>query len=108
MTSYAIVRHQARPGALPVGQFAAACGLHPVMVARLVTLGLLDAHTDTTGATVLPAAQIARAARITRLRTGLGLNYTALGLVLDLLGRIDDLEAALRAERCARPNRYRR
>jgi chaperone modulatory protein CbpM len=51
---------------------------------------------------------IARAARIMRLRTGLGLNYTALGLVLDLLERIDDLEAALRAERRARPNSYRR
>ena len=108
MTSYAIVRHQARPDGLPVLQFAAACGLHPVMVARLVALGLLDAYTGATGATVLPVAQIARAARITRLRTGLGLNYTALGLVLDLLERVDDLEAALRAERRARPNGYRR
>ena len=108
MTSYAIVRHQARPDGLPVLQFAAACGLHPVMVARLVALGLLDAHTDATGATVLPVAQIARAAQIMRLRTGLGLNYTALGLVLDLLERVDDLEAALRAERRARPNGYRR
>ena len=108
MTSYAIVRHQARPDGLPVLQFAAACGLHPVMVARLVRLGLLDARTDAGGASVLPAAQIARAARIMRLRTGLGLNYTALGLVLDLLERVDDLEAALRAERRARPNGYRR
>jgi hypothetical protein len=32
------------------------------------------------------------------------LNYAALGLVLDLLERIDELEAALRA----RPNGYRR
>jgi len=89
-------------------QFAAACGLHPVLVARLVTLGLLDAHADATGASVLPAAQLARAARLIRLHIGLGLNYTALGLVLDLLERIDDLEAALRAERRARPDGYRR
>jgi hypothetical protein len=107
MISYALSRRE-RAGGLSVGQFAVASGLHPVMVARLVALGLLDAHTDVTGATVLPAAQIARAARIMRLRTGLGLNYTALGVVLDLLGRIEELEAALRAERRARSNGHRR
>ena len=31
-------------------------------------------------------------ARIQRLRSGLGLNYAALGLVLDLLDRIAELE----------------
>jgi hypothetical protein len=31
-----------------------------------------------------------------RLRTGLALNYAAMGLVLDLLDRIDSLEEALR------------
>jgi chaperone modulatory protein CbpM len=31
------------------------------------------------------------------LRAGLGLNYTAVGVVLDLLDRIDALEAVLRA-----------
>ena len=103
MSRYALVR-QTRPGLLPVAQFAAVCGLHPVMVARLVALGLLDAHTDATGATVLPASQIARAARIMRLRAGLGLNYTALGVVLDLLERIDTLEAQVRAARRARSN----
>ncbi|HEY8556739.1 MAG TPA: chaperone modulator CbpM, partial [Actinomycetes bacterium] len=36
-------------------------------------------------------------ARIQRLRTGLSLNYAAIGLVLDLLDRIDVLERDLRA-----------
>lgn len=103
MSPYALVR-QARPDQLPVAQFAAACGMHPVMVARLVALGLLDAHTDATGATVLPAIQIPRAARIVRLRAGLGLNYTALGVVLDLLERIEQLEAGVRPARRARPD----
>ena len=101
MSPYTLVR-QTRPGLLPVAQFAAVCGLHPEMVTRLVTLGLLDAHTDTTGTTVLLTGQIARAARIMRLRDGLGLNYTALGVVLDLLERIDTLEAQVRAARRAR------
>jgi hypothetical protein len=36
---------------------------------------------------------------VQRLRTGLGLNYAAVGLVTDLLDRIALLETALRASR---------
>jgi hypothetical protein len=36
-------------------------------------------------------------ARIQRLHTGLPLNYAAIGLVMDLLERVDRLEAQLRA-----------
>jgi chaperone modulatory protein CbpM len=96
MTSYAIVRRP-RPAVLTVEQFATAAGLHPQLVARLVALGLLDGHPGPTGAVLLPAGQVTRAAKVVRLRTDLGLTYTAVGLVLDLLDRIDDLEAALRA-----------
>jgi hypothetical protein len=41
-------------------------------------------------------AQLAVAARIQRLRSGLALNYAALGLVMDLLDRVTELESALR------------
>ena len=41
-------------------------------------------------------AQLAVAARIQRLRSGLALNYAALGLVIDLLDRVTELETALR------------
>lgn len=37
--------------------------------------------------------------RIQRLRTGLGLNYAAIGLVLDLLDHIEELESASRRRR---------
>ena len=103
MTGYVLARRVTVAG-LSVEQFADAAGLHPDMVARLVALGLLDAHPGPAGAPVLPAAQVTRAARIVRLRTGLGLNYTAVGVVLDLLDRIDELEAALRS----RPHGHRR
>jgi hypothetical protein len=102
MTRYALARPAVPPG-LSAEQVAAATGLHPHMIARLVALGLLDTHPGPAGS-VLPPGQVARAARIVRLRAGLGLNYTAVGVVLDLLDRIDELEAALRA----RPNGYRR
>src|ERR1700732_4097230 len=75
--------------------FASATGLHPDMVRRLVALGLLEGREDAGGELWLSASQMAAAARIRRLRAGLGLNYAALGLVIDLLDRIAELEAAL-------------
>jgi hypothetical protein len=86
MTRYALVRQINTPN-LSAEAFAAAAGLHPQLVARLIGLGLLDAHPGPGGAVLLPSAQVARAARIMRLRQGLGLNYTAVALVLDLLDR---------------------
>ena len=103
MTHY-LVRRTAMVSGWTVEEFADAAGLHPDLVGRLVTLGLLAADTDAAGRVRLPTAELARAARIQRLRAGLGLNYTAVGVVLDLLDRIDTLEAALRA----RPTTYRR
>jgi hypothetical protein len=91
-----VARRQAMPAQLDVDAFARATGLHPELVTRLVRLGLLDAVAGPDGTVRLASAQLARAARIQRLRAGLSLNYAALGLVLDLLDRIDHLEAALR------------
>jgi hypothetical protein len=45
---------------------------------------------------------LAVVARIQRLRNGLGLNYAAIGLVLDLLDRIEELEMDSRARRNSR------
>ena len=87
----------ARPLLLSLDSFAYACGLHPELVVRLVSMGLLEASTDARGRLWFSPAELARAARIQRLRTGLSLNYAALGLVLDLLDRIEALEAALRS-----------
>jgi len=89
----------ARTRHLGVDAFAAATGLHPEMVRRLVALGLLEAGRDATGELVFPLHQLAVAARLQRLRQGLGLNYAALGVVTALLDRISELEADLRRER---------
>jgi chaperone modulatory protein CbpM len=95
MTRYVLAR-QTPIRAMTVAQFAAATGLDPHEVVRLVTLGLLDTVRGPAGP-LLPVTQLTRAGRIVRLRAGLGLNYTAVGVVLDLLDRIEELEAALRA-----------
>ncbi len=92
-TSYSLVR----TSRLNLDSFAARAGMHPELVRRLVTLGLLEPSRDATGRLWFTAPDLRTAARIQRLRAGLSLNYAAIGLVMDLLDRVETLEAALRA-----------
>jgi chaperone modulatory protein CbpM len=93
VTGYSLVR----VSRLSLDSFAARAGMHPELVRRLVTLGLLEPTRDAAGRLWFTAPQLRVVARIQRLRAGLSLNYAALGLVMDLLDRIEVLEAALRA-----------
>ncbi|MET9023982.1 chaperone modulator CbpM, partial [Actinopolymorpha sp. NPDC004070] len=86
-----------RQGHLGLEEFAARVGQHPEHVRRLVVLGLLDADADPSGRLHFAPGQVGRAARIERLRAGFCLNYAGIGVVLDLLDRIAELEAAERA-----------
>jgi len=72
-------------------------GLHPALVGQLVALGLLDCTSDANGQLWFAPSTMATLARIQRLRSELSLNYAAIGLVLDLLDRIDALEAQVRS-----------
>lgn len=94
----------ARPSRLDLDTFARAVGYHPDMVRRLVALGVIRASTDASGSYWFELDQIAATARLRRLRAGFALNYAALGLVADLLDRIDRLEAAQRRRLAAPPN----
>jgi hypothetical protein len=87
-----------RPG-IQLDVFAARCGLHPDLVRRLAALGLLACRLVADGDLWLEPSALATVGRIQRLRTGLGLNYAAIGLVLDLLDRIEELESASRRRR---------
>jgi DNA-binding transcriptional MerR regulator len=87
-----------RPG-IQLDVFATRSGLHPDMVRRLVALGLLACQQDARGDLWFEPSELVTVARIQRLRTGLGLNYAAIGLVLDLLDRIEELESASRRRR---------
>ena len=98
--THAIVRVPPRVVRLDLESFCRAAGMHPGMVGRLVGLGLLDPYQDAAGALWFGPAQLAAAARIQRLRAGFSINYASLGLVMDLLDRIAELESKLRrAER---------
>ena len=65
--------------------------LHPEMVLRLVELGLVDPEVGEPGWLFQDAA-VSRIWKIRRLHRDLGINWAGIGVVLDLLDRIDDLE----------------
>ena len=79
---------------LSLDSFAARAGVHPELIRRYVALGLLRAAPDPAGQPWFVPADLTLVARIRRLHADLGLNYAALGLVLDLLERIHQLESA--------------
>ena len=93
--TYALVRRNRAP-LLDLNTFATRARLHPELVRRLIALGLLEAERDAGGRLWLAPTELATVARIQRLRAGFSLNYAAVGLVLDLLDRIEELQTALR------------
>ncbi|MEV4015646.1 chaperone modulator CbpM [Nonomuraea angiospora] len=95
---YALVR----PARLDLDSYARATGLHPEIVRRLVTLGLLEPDRDARGELRFAPSQVTAAARIQRLHEGLSINYAAIGVVIDLLDRIEELETALRGPKSRR------
>jgi chaperone modulatory protein CbpM len=79
---------------LTLEDIAARCRVHPTVVERLTTLGVIDPE-----AGEFPQFRpemVLRLQRGLRLRRDLGLSYHAMALVLDLLERIETLEARLR------------
>ncbi|MCW2533856.1 MAG: hypothetical protein JWP62_3426 [Blastococcus sp.] len=92
---------------LSLEHFARRSAVHPDLVRRLVALGLVQAVREEDGTLRFSPSQVAVVARLQRLRTTLPLNYAALGLVVDLLDRITELETALRIRGRTEPVRPR-
>ena len=93
--SHAIVWVRPPVARLDLESFARAAGMHPGMVGRLVALGLLEPDQDAAGALWFRPRQLAAVARIQRLRAAFSINYASLGLIIYLLDRVAELEAAL-------------
>lgn len=92
----------ARPYRLSLDSYARITGVHPDMVRRLVTLGLLEITRDAEGNLWFDPSQVREMARIQRLHLRLNLTYASLGLVMDLLDRIAALERSQRRSRSDR------
>lgn len=80
-----------------IEQMSDDAGLHPQLVRRLVALGLIERRGGTATAPLFRRADAARLERAVRLRRDLGLNFAGAVLASDLLARIEELEARLRA-----------
>jgi DNA-binding transcriptional MerR regulator len=85
-----------RPKGLDLEAFARVAGVHPELVRRFIRLGLLEPARRPDGGVYFGRQQFVDLGRIERLHAHADLNYAAIGLVLDLLDRIAQLEAALR------------
>jgi DNA-binding transcriptional MerR regulator len=92
-------------GRISLDVLATEAGLHPDVVRRLVGLGLIEPWGGTRAAPLYRRQDAALLNRALRLRRDLGLNYAGAALACELLARIDELEARLRA--AAPPQRER-
>jgi DNA-binding transcriptional MerR regulator len=92
-------------GRISLNVLATQAGLHPDLVRRLVRLGLIEPSGGTRVAPLFRRQDATLLNRALRLRRDLGLNYAGAVLACELLARIDELEAQLRAG--APPQRQR-
>jgi chaperone modulatory protein CbpM len=86
----------ARPFLLSLDSYAHITGVHPDLVRRFIALGLLEMTRDAQGGLWFEPSQVSAMARILRLHRELNLNYASLGLIIDLLDRIAQLERTQR------------
>jgi hypothetical protein len=80
-------------------ELAAATGLHPELARRLYSLGLLNADQRSQNEPLFSYVTVGRLRRMIRLRRDLGLTWSSLGLISDLLERIDLLEQHIRTQK---------
>ncbi len=95
-TRYQIVhyRYESRPASknlLSMEELATLARLHPEMLDRLVKWGLVDPE-ESEPELLFQETVVPRIWRIMRLRRDLGINWAGIGVVLDLLDKIDELE----------------
>jgi chaperone modulatory protein CbpM len=102
----ALRRPAGATGLVGLDVLARDAGLHPALVRRLVALGVVDPVGGTGAAPLFSGDAATRLVRAARLRRDLGLNYAGAVLAIELLARIDELEARLsRYEPITRPSR---
>ncbi len=83
---------------LRLRHIARQCDVHPEMINRFVRLGLIDpAETaEKDGEWMFTQETIGLIRKIMRLRNELGINFAGIGVVLDLLSRVEELETRIR------------
>ena len=84
------------PELIALAALARESRLHPEVVSRLVSLGLIEPRGGTGSAPLFRREDARLLARAARLREDLGLDYAGAVLATELLARIEELEQSLR------------
>jgi hypothetical protein len=74
-------------------------GARTTLVVRLARQGLLETMGGEQGETLLPRRAVVRLRRMQRLRRDLGVNFAGAAIILDLVGRLEQLDRELAAMR---------
>ncbi|MDR3568038.1 MAG: chaperone modulator CbpM [Syntrophobacteraceae bacterium] len=78
-------------------EVAARAGVHPDLIDRFVRLGLLEfSEGAIAGECTFDPEVVPLIGRILRLRNELGVNYAGVGVILELIARIEALESRVR------------
>jgi MerR family transcriptional regulator, heat shock protein HspR len=92
-----VQRRSGRPAPLTLSEVASRCGVHPELIERFVRLGLIDpveSRFDEPFRFRMEVVPLVR--KIMRLRNHLGVNYMGVGVILELMSRIEELESRIR------------
>lgn len=89
-----VCRPSPRSSLLSLTETARQARVHPELLERLVDLGLIEPQQQRPEILFAPEV-VADVCRAVRLRNQLGINWNGVGLVMDLLDRIRDLENEL-------------
>lgn len=74
---------------------AATVGARRSLVVRLAKAGLIETVDSETDEPLLPRRAVVQLRRMQRLRRDLGVNFTGAAIILDLVGRIEELNREL-------------
>jgi DNA-binding transcriptional MerR regulator len=99
MPGRALILHPTISRDMTLDALAGAAGLHPALVERFVAYGLLEPVSSSEQVARFSAPTLRRLLTICRLRDDLGINLAGMAVVLDLLGRIEELRRELAASR---------
>jgi MerR HTH family regulatory protein len=92
---YLILRRPSmRTELLSLAETALQAGVHPELIERMMELGLIEPE-QTSPELLFAPAVVADVRRAWRLRNDLGVNWAGVGLVMDLLERVRQLEKEL-------------
>ncbi len=95
MTRYSIATYRDDDRQLTLDELALAAHVHPSLVERFVDLGLVDPVQSAGSCVYFSATAVVRVGAICRLRRDFGANLSSVGLILDLVERIQALEHEL-------------